>query len=276
MAANKRDAREAPERYLAWTGSELVQPGGLRPAGELASHVHKQVRERILANGFPCLGARSAFKRRTYRFGCYGPLASGGASEALADDLCRFVAEQGTLPGLFTSFIASFDSPEAIDEQCFETLLWRQLQMIHDLDLSTWDPSVSADSQDPHFSFSFGGMAFYVVGMHAASSRLARRLAWPSLIFNPHHQFEQLRRVGQYDRLKAVIRVRDLHLQGSINPNTIDHGVASEAMQYSGRARSTLAHRCRWCLAKQAEEGSRGARPDQGGGFSCASATRWT
>ena len=56
------------------------------------------------------------------------------------------------------------------------------------------------------FAFSFAGTAFFVVGLHAASSRMARRFAWPTLMFNPHDQFDRLRETGRYPRFQQVIR----------------------------------------------------------------------
>jgi hypothetical protein len=58
----------------------------------------------------------------------------------------------------------------------------------------------------------------------------------PTLVFNPHAQFEELRRDGRFDGMRNTIRRRDHRLQGSINPMVADHGERSEALQYSGRA----------------------------------------
>ena len=53
---------------------------------------------------------------------------------------------------------------------------------------------------------------------------------------NPHAQFERLRAEGRFARLRALIRARDIVLQGSSNPSLADFGERSEARQYSGRA----------------------------------------
>lgn len=98
-----------------------------------------------------------------------------------------------------------------------------------------WDPEASANPDDPHFSYSFGGRAFFVVGMHPNSSRLARRFAWPALVFNARYQFERLREEGRFTHLRDAIRARKVALQGSLNPNQSDHGEDTEARQYSGR-----------------------------------------
>ncbi len=55
-------------------------------------------------------------------------------------------------------------------------------------------------------------------------------------MFNSHLQFEKLRSDGRFDKMKEIIRNRDEALAGSINPMLSDHGEASEARQYSGRA----------------------------------------
>ena len=109
---------------------------------------------------------------------------------------------------------------------------------------SAWDPGVSDDPADPRFSFSFAGTALFVIGLHPGASRLARRFPWPALVFNPHRQFERLRRQGRFDRLRDRIRARDAAVQGTINPNLADFGEQSEARQYSGRDTTTAAWTC--------------------------------
>ncbi|MBC7804692.1 MAG: YqcI/YcgG family protein, partial [Akkermansiaceae bacterium] len=138
--------------------------------------------------------------------------------------------------GFFT-FVATFTGPSGLNEAAFEGLLWSQLQKLHDNDasVSEWDASVSEDPDSPHFSWSFGGKAFFVVGLHPASSRFTRRFPFPTLVFNAHFQFEQLREAGKYERMQDVMRSRDTALQGTINPNLSDFGDASDARQYSGR-----------------------------------------
>lgn len=124
------------------------------------------------------------------------------------------------------------------DGQAWEKLLWAQLQSLHELDRThhAWDATVSSDPADPAFSFSFAGTAFFIIGMHPASSRLARRFAWPTLVFNAHEQFERLRERQVFERMRATVRARDHKLQGSLNPNPSNYGERSEARQYSGRA----------------------------------------
>ena len=98
-----------------------------------------------------------------------------------------------------------------------------------------WDPTVDDDPRSATFSFSIGGRAWYVIGLHPAASREARRFDSVALVFNPHTQFERLRASGRYELVKRSIRERDVALQGSVNPTLADHGERSEARQYSGR-----------------------------------------
>ncbi len=97
--------------------------------------------------------------------------------------------------------------------------LWRQLQFLHDIDPEPWNPQVSSDPADRDFAFSVGGTAYFVVGLHAQASRLARRAPFPTLVFNLHDQFSELRQAGGYERMRDTIRARDERLQGCVNPD---------------------------------------------------------
>lgn len=94
---------------------------------------------------------------------------------------------------------------------------------------------MSDDPNNPNFSFSIKGKAFYIVGMHPQSSRLARQAPYCTVVFNLHWQFEKLREMGAYQAVKNKIRLRDKKLQGTINPVLRDFGSDSETRQYSGR-----------------------------------------
>ena len=133
------------------------------------------------------------------------------------------------------SFVALFRGPDVRDERQFEELLWEQLREVHAADEQPWTPDVSGDPDDPHFAFSAAGTAYFVVGLHPMASREARRAPVPTLVFNLHAQFEQLRASGTFSRMRDRIRARDRALQGQINPMVSDYGTSSEARQYSGR-----------------------------------------
>jgi FPC/CPF motif-containing protein YcgG len=192
----------------------------------------------VADSGFPCLGAKAAFNAGSYVVSVYDSLASDGSSSSLALNLEGFAQSPMRQTSEYATFVAIFHEPRSSTEQEFESLLWSQLQQLHQLDATRhlWDPSVASDPNDPHFSFSFAGQALYVIGMHPNSSRFARRFTWPALVFNPHEQFERLREDGKWRRMQESIRARDLVLQGSINPMLSDFGQTPESRQYSGRA----------------------------------------
>ncbi len=127
-----------------------------------------------------------------------------------------------------------FDDRQVMSEDVFEKALWAFLQRIHNIDKSPWDSTVSQNPEDKTFSFSAGGKAFYIVGLHPGSSRKARRFDKPALVFNLHEQFERLREAGQYSHMKGLIKRRDKVFSGSSNPMLEDFGEISEAVQYSG------------------------------------------
>lgn len=132
-----------------------------------------------------------------------------------------------------------FEEEATLSEEAFEATLWARLQSLTDKD--EWlgqepDPRVGVTPDDPHFSLSFGGEGFFVVGLHPGASRPARRFERPALVFNLHDQFEQLRAQGRYEKLRESIIERDVALAGFANPMLARHGTVSEARQYSGRA----------------------------------------
>ncbi|MBC8136771.1 MAG: YqcI/YcgG family protein [Fibrella sp.] len=226
--------------FYSYDAGKLISPLAPTEAPEpVAEFVHDSFRALILNPRFTCVAAKSAFNKDNYRFSSYQHnLASPEATALLTRDLYLFVNDQQRMQenGFFT-FVATFTGPSGLNEAAFEGLLWSQLQELHnnDASVSEWDATVSADPESPHFEWSFGGQAFFVVGLHPASSRFTRRFPFPTLVFNAHFQFEQLREAGKYERMQDVMRSRDTALQGTINPNLADFGDSSDARQYSGR-----------------------------------------
>lgn len=211
------------------------------PADPKTSYFHSQLQAMIEAKPFVCVGAKSAFHRKTYRLALYPALGDVDATRQLHQDLCNYGAERLSLPGPYRTFIAIFEGPYYADEPTFEAALWNQLQLLHELDATEheWDPMTSNDPASDQFSFSVGGTSFFLVAMHPASSRLTRKFIVPAIAFNAHDQFEELRAMGIFSRVAATNRERDIALQGSINPNLADYGHGLEAKQYSGRANSS-------------------------------------
>ena len=192
----------------------------------------------IADRSFPCVGAKSALNKDRMRMQRFGAMASADATQALWKALIRYSQEFPDPGATPVSFVAVFDDAET-DEAGFETLLWRQLRALHDRDHENgivWDRSVNSDPARADFSFSVGGRAFFVVGLHPGASRMARRTPSACIVFNFHNQFEALKASGKYAGMQDAIRVRDTALQGSVNPVLARFGESSEAIQYSGRA----------------------------------------
>ena len=195
--------------------------------------------EHVAAQHFPCVGAKAALARGTLDVVGARDLTSAWDDVRIHDRLRCFAAQYRQEPTLFRSLAIVFEGPAVMTEPEFERNLWDRLQSLSDKDVwlgQPYDPSVSADPGDPHFSLSFGGEAFFVVGLHPGASRPARRFAFPTLVFNLHDQFELLRAQGKYEGMREKILTRDEALAGSRNPMLARHGETSEARQYSGRA----------------------------------------
>ena len=202
-----------------------------------ASEVESQFREFVLDPRFPCLAGKGVVNGRGYRIGTYGVLGSRRSAARLARDLERFLEEERDESRTMRAYAAVFTATPRCNELEFEQRLWEQLVRV---DAAAgaghpWAPGTSADPDDPAFSFSVAGRALFVIGLHRDSSRLARQFRWPTLIFNPHEQFDRLRESQKFDTLKGHVREREIALQGSLNPNLADFGARSEARQYSGR-----------------------------------------
>lgn len=213
------------------------RPEDFSDTNHLAFRIKEAFKNKIEADEYPCVGAKSAMNTDQFRFGIYQDMGSPSTTSSLANDLQKYLQETIAADSQYMSMIAVF-SDRVDTELEFEKRLWAQLQALHDGESGdqVWDPAVSDDPESSNFSFSFHGQAFFVVGLHPHASRKARRFDECALAFNLHRQFEQLRDKEGYERMKAVIREREIAYQGSINPMLRDHGAGLEAPQYSGRA----------------------------------------
>ncbi|WP_417622848.1 guanitoxin biosynthesis heme-dependent pre-guanitoxin N-hydroxylase GntA [Parasphingorhabdus sp.] len=187
---------------------------------------------------FPCVGAKSALARDNLKVIAGHRLDSNWDDLEIHRELLAWAREyRGSTEGL-RSLAVIFEGPTDLSEAQFEKLLWTRIQSMADKDAwlgQSYDDRVSADPEDPHFSLSFGGEAFFVIGLHPNASRPARRFAHPVLVFNLHDQFERLREHGTYEKMRETILARDEKLAGDINPMLAKYGESSEARQYSGR-----------------------------------------
>ena len=189
----------------------------------------------ILNEDHPCIMAKTVFSMDQVELRSYSELGSVATAGKIIEDLQQYIASYDFESNDFKTFLAVFPDSANYSEIGFEKILWKQLENLHKVDDVEWDPEVSSDPECEHFSFSIAGKAFYVVGMHAGASRMARRSPHTAIAFNLHWQFEKLREMGSYETVRDKIRERDKELQGSINPVLEDFGANSEAKQYSGR-----------------------------------------
>jgi len=205
---------------------------------EAANEETREYFEFINRKEFPCVAAKTALTWQQIKCLVVDHMACLKDDAAILEFLYQFVDGYRQSDKLYHSAAIIFRGPENPTEAMFEELFWQRLQSIANLDARRYghDPRVVADPSSPEFSFSIKEEAFFVVGLHPGSSRLARQFKYPTLVFNAHAQFEQIRAEGRYDKLRDTIRSRDVAYSGSVNPMLQNFGEASEVYQYTGKA----------------------------------------
>lgn len=212
---------------------------GRCPAASSGLRLERSLVDLVEARDFPCLGAKSALARGGLAIETAGAITAAHDDRRIHAALVRWsAAYRADGPG-FRSLAVVFAGPRTLDEAAFEAALWERLGALTAEDRRRGhrhDPAFSPDPDDPRFALSFGGRGYFAVGLHPRASRRARRLAYPAIVFNLHHQFERLREERRYERMREVILARDEELGAGPNPMIARHGEVSEARQYSGRA----------------------------------------
>jgi FPC/CPF motif-containing protein YcgG len=185
---------------------------------------------------FPCVAAKAAAAKQQVHCMVATHMACPKDDHEILQFIYSFVDEYRQSGELYHSAAIIFQQPTYLKEAYFEELFWQRLQSISDMDARNfgYDKRVDIDPSSPNFSFSLKQEAFFIIGLHPESSRVTRQFKYPTLVFNPHLQFEQLRETSKYSNLKHVVRKRDVAYSGSINPMLTDFGDASEVFQYSG------------------------------------------
>ncbi len=185
---------------------------------------------------FPCVAAKAAFERQQIKCMVAGHMACPKDDGDILKFLYDFVDIYRNSPVIFHSASIIFQGTELYSEEMFDKLLWQRLQSLSDLDAKNngYDKRVDIDPNSSNFSFSIKEEAFFVIGLNPLSSRHARQFKYPALVFNPHAQFEQLRELNRYGKMKDIVRKRDMAYSGSVNPMLEDFGTSSEVYQYSG------------------------------------------
>lgn len=213
------------------------------PAARAEPVDHRRLRSGLLGfierTEFPCVGAKSALARGGLTIETAGSIAASRDDLLIHDRLVRWTRQHRADAGEFRSLAVVFAGPLDMDEEAFEAMLWARLSALTAIDRACGfapDPDYSEDPRDPAFALSFGGKAYFAVGLHPGASRPARRAPAPTIVFNRHDQFTALREADRYERMREVILARDTALDGTPNPMIARHGEVSEARQYSGRA----------------------------------------
>ena len=186
---------------------------------------------------YPCVAARAAAFRRHTPCLVAGHMGDDDDDARILLFIYDFIMQFRKATSSLHSAAVIFTEPESISEPVYERFFWDRLQSLSRLDAGRYwyDSRVSADPASQDFSYSLGEEAFFIIGLHPSNARPARRFKYPAIIFNPHAQFEELRRNSQFDKMKKIVRERDMAMFGSINPMLDDFGTASEAKQYTGR-----------------------------------------
>ena len=186
---------------------------------------------------FACIGAKAALAKGQIQCFVADHMACPKDDSDILNFLYKFIDSYRSSKELYHSAVVIFRDPGSINDEQFDQLMWQRLQALSDFDSANYnyDLRVDADPASPNFSFSLKEESLFIIGLHPANSRPVRRFRYPSLVFNPHWQFEQLRKSGKYEKMKQVVRKRDISYSGSINPMLRDFGEASEVYQYSGR-----------------------------------------
>lgn len=185
---------------------------------------------------FPCVAAKAALTKDQMQLFVAGHLACPKDDRAILNFIYEFIDQYRKAENHFHTACVIFPETYGISEEIFDHLMWQRLQALSDLDALEYpyDSRVDSDPSSPNFSFSLKEEAFFVIGLSPVSSRDARKFQYPTIVFNPHAQFEELRSLKRYDKMKNIVRKRDVALSGSINPMLQDFGDDSEVYQYSG------------------------------------------
>ena len=197
----------------------------------------REFQDLIMNESYPCVAARAAMSRK--QIPCYvaGHIACPHDDMQILHFLYSFIRDFREAKGSFYSAAVIFKAPAKMTEEAFDGYLWQRLQSLSQLDAVNYkyDQRVDPDPAASNFSFSLGEEAFFIIGLHPASTRRSRQFKYPAIVFNPHAQFEEMRQSDRYEKMKAIVRKRDILFSGSVNPMLADFGEKSEVYQYSGR-----------------------------------------
>ena len=200
--------------------------------------VKNEYQQFLNSKTFPCVAAKDAMAKDRIKIFMAENIACPKDDKAILDFLYSFTRFYRNSGKGFYSAAVIFKQKEIYSEEQFDACMWERLQSISNMDALQYsnDKRVAAKPADVNFSFSLMEEAYFIVGLHPNSSRPARTFAYPTLVFNPHAQFEEMKKDARYEKMKTIVRKRDVIFSGSVNPMLTDFGEASEVYQYSGRS----------------------------------------
>lgn len=191
----------------------------------------------VLNRDFPCVMAKAVASIGHVKNVEITSFRDPRALEKVLSEVYQFVDDFRSSPNRLSSFVVSALPESHTIFVEFERDFWDFLKNLQLMDqkLHPHDPRVGKDPRAQDFSYSLKSEAFFILALHPKSPRLARRFMKPSIVFNPHQQFEQMRIKGIFTKVRDVIRSRDKKLQGDINTMSTDFGERSEVFQYLGK-----------------------------------------
>lgn len=156
--------------------------------------VDLEIKRLLQHKNYPCLAALQSYHRKDYWLKAYENFGEHDQRPELREDLLNYLDEYKKSSSPYFTFWAVFKDVNNLDEDQFEINMWRELSSLKSIDSHQFDgnPAFSDDPSSKNFCFSIGGHAFFVVGLHPASSRLSRRFPWPALVFNTYEQFDSV------------------------------------------------------------------------------------
>ncbi len=205
----------------------------MQPSNTIVNSFHSFISDSL----FPCVAAKDALTKDNIQIFTAQHIGCPADDERILAFLYDFTDSYRIAETGFHSAAIIFEQPENPSEDLFDNFMWQRLNAIKKLDEKNYEHDVRVDNNpaSPNFSFSIKEEAYFILALHANNSRPARQFKHPTLIFNPHAQFEAMKTTNRYEKMKAVVRKKDLMLAGSINPMLTNFGEASEVYQYSGK-----------------------------------------
>jgi len=201
---------------------------------------HKLIKEYIgflSRKEFPCIAAKAAAERHQVKCMVAGNMACAKDDVAILHFIYEFVDVYRMATKPFHSAAVIFEQPVIHCESEFDHFFWQRLQSLSNLDAQkyAYDTRVNPDPFSGNFSFSLKSEAFFIIGLHPCNSRISRQFSYPVIVFNPHAEFVKMRLTERYEKMKEVVRKKDVAFSGTINPMLDDFGTTSEVYQYSGK-----------------------------------------